>query len=1453
LRVRVYPDKIHLDSHEPDLLPTENEWGTHYWEQDWRAGNDATARATAWRQLADRFGPERAAWIARALQPTNARPTTPTAADQPLNPAPIFPAVTVVTDGKDSAWRHAPQARLMPDRWVAVLKFGATAIQVVGRDIARPLYVGPDPNPQPPPPPAADDQLQVDPGMKWMVDFDEAEAKGMALRITVPPAALTAGFDSLFVFGVAGSLGGDAAKQFADLLDAQHYTDGLEFLRLGTPTNNTDERRAAATHDDPAHEQSYAIEVASDVATLDAQSNAIRVGTALGLPATAVVPVLGRIGQAAEQHELDMRSMNAALWQVGWGYYLSNMVGFDGTGLTPPILAWARDHFVTHVRSGGPYPSLRCGRQPYGLLPVTSLDLWKPPTGQEQAMASDSWLRDVLMKLRNNIWRPRVGDAFRMGRRSSAPDADLADIMRMDGLSSGYSARSMLGRHYLQHLRAFLGEDLQGNGFIATHDALAAGILQRLGIAWRPRLARTVGNEAAWAITAPLVQDGEVSPWRGLEPNYIATLLDQRSIAALTQARPDPASPTATASLLQLLLRHALLRELADAAALVAGSVPGGDPVPFLRDAELIDLVTDPPSPAPPPPWTRRLDQPAPGIAGGPTMRQYLEGVITFDTPATASLGDFRRSLIHLKDRDSETLQYLMQGTLDLSSHRLDAWITSFATKRLATMTAGAPQGAYVGAYGWVEKLRPTPASSVTAVTTLPAGEPGPLVTRNNDPGFIHAPSMIHAAAAALLRNAHLGPNGTPASDSPFAIDLSSRRAREAERLLDGLRQGQPLGALLGFRFERGLHDIELDIAIAGLRKLSPLAARPLDDGGGATEAIAANNVVDGLDLARKWQSNQQTVLDAAHPPNTPPFTQDQINGLTRELTALADAIDGLSDALTAEAAYQVARGNTSRVASTLAAIAQGDAPPPELEVIRTPRTGTALTHRLMVLFSGNPAVNPGWLATNSSPRASAEPMLNAWASKLLGNATKIRCTIERLDDTTGAVVETRTFPLSEASVGALDMAYGVEATTSGTQPDGALTEVEQQILYYAKHKTGGFDPQATIRLQHARPTNLAAGETTLFDALEQARAVRRLLSAVRGAEPEDLNPPERTGAGTIDLVDLEARVVRAENALNAANNALKALVAPTATTTTAEALRTALMKMGAFGIGPAVPIVAAGESPAAIATLGLQAKALLKTSGARLEQVAALRLVAAATDQRARRDQLVVRMRNVFGQAFVVLPRFNCGAAGAAELTAALAASKQTQGGDPLASHGWFAQYSRVRDPMGRMSACLRGAEVLTTGERLNLSVAQLPLVNGERWVGLPPEPGKPLAPGKLSLVVQTLAAINTAQPLTGLLVDEWTETVPNTRETTAVTFQFDPPDACAPQCVLLAVPPVPGVDWTSDVLRQVLEETLDLAKLRAVDAETLGEVAQYMPALYLAFNAKDDAVSTDFAALTH
>jgi hypothetical protein len=1439
LRVRVYPDKIHIDSHEPELTPAEKQWGEHYWTQAWRAGNDAQARANAWRQLAERYDDQRAGWIVRALRPINlqARPTAPVAPGQPLTTLLQFPPVTVVSDGQETAWRHAPQARLLPDRWIAIVQSGGRPVlAVTGRDIARPLAVGPDP--QAAPADVAGDQPAVDPGMRWMVDFDTAEAAGMALRIPINAQVLAAGIDSLFVVGAAASTdAAQGAQQVSRLLDAQRYTDGLEFLRPGTPSNNTAEQRSGYSAEDPGHERSFAAESGNEIPALDAHTNAQRLGLALGLSADQIPMVLGTLGEGAERHELNMRSMNTALWQATWGYFLTNMIGMEGTGLTPEIIAWAREHFIAYVRSAGPYAPLRCGRQPYGVLPVTSLDLWKPPAGEEAALARDAWLRGFLISLRDNVWRPCLRETARLGRRQSPPDpdADLADVMRTDALSSGYHARALVGRHYLEHLRAFLGQNLQTSGFIGINDAITAGIVQRLGFAWRPRLARATYADATWRVSAPLVQGAEVSRWRPLEPNYIDALLAAPRIGELVSAQPGEAT-----SLLQALLRHSMLLEYAAAAAAITGSQPGGSAAALLRDQELVDLVTGaPPSST----WKRRLDLKVSAITGDRTIREHLESLTAFDTPSVAALGAFRASLTHLKALDSEALQYLLQGTLDLASHRLDAWVTSLATKRLASMRATQAQGLYVGGYGWVENLKPASATAGAAATIPPPpGEEGPLVPQLNDSGFIHAPSMAHAATAALLRNAQLGSSGVPQATGPFAIDLSSRRVREASWLLDGVRQGQPLGALLGYRLERRLHELELDPFIHPLRELAPLSAGKLEPSSSPLESIAANNVVDGLVLHRKWRDTAATVTARLQQAGADGATLGKVG---KELDALADSIDAVSDALTAETAYQMVRGNTSRIASTLNAVATGDAPAPELEVARTPRTGIALTHRLLQLFGGKPSATTGWAHASKSVRATAEPMLNAWAAKLLGDPRKVRCVVERLAEAGDAVVETRTLPLSALQLAPLDVVYGVDPLPHA----GQLSEVEQRVLYEARRGASGLPATARLRIQHARPSDLGAKELILLDVLEQARAMRRLLGSARAADPEDLTPPERASSGTMNLTELEARVVKAEKALLAAHKALDTLVKK-GVSADSEALRTGLLKLGSFGLASATPVVPGGDEGAVRASLLMQATALLKESKARLDQVQALAAAAAAGEPRPRRDQLLERMRTVFGSAFLAMPLFTC--EHGAELASAIGASTRVQGGDPLAVYTWFTRCARVRDAVARLGAPLRGAEILGTGDKLSLSVAQLPYEASDRWVGLPAEPGRSIRAGKLSLVLQSPAAIDPVQPLAGLLVDEWVEVVPSPTETTAIAFQFNPPDTCAPQSVLLAVPPVSDQAWTVASLHRVLVETLDLAKLRAVDAEALGELAHYLPALFFAFNVNDEAVSTDFAALT-
>ena len=443
--------------------------------------------------------------------------------------------------------------------------------------------------------------------------------------------------------------------------------------------------------------------------------------------------------------------MNTALWQVGWGYFLSNMIGAEA-GLTQPDLEWARRHYLDHVRSFGPFPTLRCGAQPYGLLPVTSLDLWQPGTG-DGTTAQDAWLKGMLISLRDNVWRPALASVARIGNRQNPidPDADLADVMRTDAIPSWYRTRNVFGSHFLQHLCRFLASGM------ADSDPAQIALLQQLGIA--------VAAAALAAVECGLAMERPRAARAGRRSVAVGQARAELHRDAPRRAAHRTADPRAarsaaaddTTSLLQTLLRHALLREIASAAARLQAADTGADLSALLRDAELVDLVTGA--------RDRQCtgsgsSNRSPRVAGGRTIREFLETQTSFTTPALAALGEFRSSLAHLKDLDSEALSQLMQGTLDLSAHRLDAWITSVATKRLAAMHIDGPAGQYIGAYGWVENLKPIPASFVKPVPALPAGEPAPLQTAANDSGFIHAPSMTHAATAALLRNAHLGPTG---------------------------------------------------------------------------------------------------------------------------------------------------------------------------------------------------------------------------------------------------------------------------------------------------------------------------------------------------------------------------------------------------------------------------------------------------------------------------------------------------------------------------------------------------------------------------------------------------------------------------------------------------------------------------------------------------------------------
>ena len=179
LLLRVYPDTISISSFEPELTQGEIDAGQAYWDVVWRAGSpppDPDAVRAPWRVLAGSYTPQRAAWIALQLTPSNLaqQPAAPTPAGQPPSPAPVYPAPPT----RASSYEQAPAAAALPSAWTVALTAGSATRQVTGSPITPGLAVGLDPHDGTLP-----DGLPVDAGMRWLVDFDEAVAAGMALRI----------------------------------------------------------------------------------------------------------------------------------------------------------------------------------------------------------------------------------------------------------------------------------------------------------------------------------------------------------------------------------------------------------------------------------------------------------------------------------------------------------------------------------------------------------------------------------------------------------------------------------------------------------------------------------------------------------------------------------------------------------------------------------------------------------------------------------------------------------------------------------------------------------------------------------------------------------------------------------------------------------------------------------------------------------------------------------------------------------------------------------------------------------------------------------------------------------------------------------------------------------------------------------------------------------------------
>jgi hypothetical protein len=1112
-----------------------------YWSAVWRAAGDPALLSDALADLTTALGGDTAAVEVVLDRPPDGLE------DQPLPPADrATTAVRVASvrlplaadlPTRRQTWSSAPRVELLPERFVFLgyrAADGPAPRVELGRRVSPVLVAGPDPNADP------DDQLAPEPDgtlripddLAWMFDFERALDVGMAFRFDLTASQAVEGFDRVLVLGVRLSQTPDEGRASLERLLEHHLysRQGMELLRQGTPTNDTTESGSGHTWRDDSERTFQAFYRKEPQFTPQPdpllRTDGQRLAEGLGLSADLVARVPG----AGHRDRSEAHAMQVALWPATVGYLMDTMLApvFDDDAVE-----LTRTFFTRHVSGRGPLPALRIGNQPYGIHPVTAFrrvtwfDSVKRGEGRLAEAAHAAALHRVVRRVEDD-WRPLVSKVSRIGQGHGDPQQVLLDVLGLHPTSAEYYPLAADGRDHKSHELSFLDDDAVAIllGLLPTGPPMA--LLRDLGYDGTevPDLLTKLYHPRQRPLGGPVVDDVPLSETDAIRAyasgrNYIQWLHDAATTSLRSVQREegfDGGEPPA--ALLYLLLRHAVQLSFKDS----------GDRL--LVEAGLLERTVA----------TRT--EPAfvhlkPGVRSESRYAALYQPAEAVTGDSALLLGDYLAMHLHqlqgplpehldalgrLASLPTARLERLFAEHVDTASYRIDAWksgLLDWALEQLRTIrdggqdtharvapvgprgdTPGAARGTsgtYLGAFGWVERLRPE-GKVLTPVTLAPEvaaqvdiGSTLPLQSDSSNLGLVHAPSMNHATAAAVLRNAHVAHEGR------MSVNLSSRRVRAALAVVEGMRGGQSLGALLGYQLERHLHDhgpLQVRALVYPLRRAFPLAADQIaataTSDGAARESIAAMNVVDGRKLIRHVESSGIAVYPfglATLPRQSAALEQ----AVTDAVADIRDTNDAVADLALSEGVYQAVLGNYDRAAGTLDAFAKG-ASPPEPEVVRTPRSGSSLTFRLALHLPVNGPANP-LTGIPLTPLAAIEPALNRWLADRLPTPATVGCRVVFTHRGTGDETPV-TITQAQLKLHPADLLYRTEPRS-----DQALTDLDERILAHL-HATQPVSHDDPVRILH---TTRLPGVVTFFELQGLLRSLRRLVTASRPLRPADL------------------------------------------------------------------------------------------------------------------------------------------------------------------------------------------------------------------------------------------------------------------------------------------------------------------------------------------------------------
>jgi hypothetical protein len=725
LRIRVYPDEFSMERSPPPASPQELDLF------DDILCNYPGDGATQMHLLASRLGAERAIWLRRtvSIEIVDGVPRTTRSSAQARDPK-RYPSI------------HKPYG-LPPAINVWLLKRGDTAPTLAGTMFPDRVRI------------AAELDLEgfvastdIADGKlppTWWTSFDIARDAGLAIEISFPSDEPLPEFEAIVVCGL-----GDMAP--GPLVTTHAATGRLAVLKPGTPTNTVNGEPTVEMASAPPGWQSV------DNEPPDIQSASRVVMNMLSGFGAPPIRLQGGDIPAAGHGPLLVK----ALWPVLWGHALRDMIGIGAA--EADLAEWA----IAHLAPEGPYPAIRVGPQPYGLLPTSLLTEWMDENRTEKHIRE--WAIG---------WRDAAAaDAIATpGSVVEAAAEQAVAFLGMDAPTSHWGIRPVSSLPVVNAMQVLHGQTVSTPTRWEQNTAASlAGVGAPLAplapfdrVFSLPSSTPEGSGDDPDTLRALINSDSEAFPFRW-----------ERKLGLLGHLIFD------TICLLRASVGQARM------AAAAGMQVDPSQPLPLQAGTgELIALVQK-------------------GIAGpatNPQVNDLLAGDVGARKIAERYIGAMK-ALVGLVDaygKDADGVFNCLLAALDTASHRVDPWITGIADVRLRQMgQQRAPF--FLGAYGWVD--RPAPYDETSHGSGLP---PGPTAA-----GLLHAPSQTQAMTAALLRDAAIRYPG----DKRWDIAIDSAKVRAAMRLAERVRLGVHPYEALGLEVERVVGDWDV---VRELRQQYPL------------------------------------------------------------------------------------------------------------------------------------------------------------------------------------------------------------------------------------------------------------------------------------------------------------------------------------------------------------------------------------------------------------------------------------------------------------------------------------------------------------------------------------------------------------------------------------------------------------------------------------------------------